>query len=166
MMLKLTIPTLPVVMLCVAGLWLVMAAFGTWIPSFVTDRVPKQIIPVTTWLFQFFGADTTTPESAERLAPTIKRVAHVFQFIIGLAELIAGVTALAAAAMPRWRIALTNFSMGLATGLFGAFMLTMFAIHSKDLPPWNQYPAILAWFGVTWALVMAFPKGHSPQPAA
>ncbi|MFO0493527.1 MAG: hypothetical protein ACK51T_13980 [bacterium] len=165
-MLRFAVPSLPTVMLCVAGLWLVMAAFGTWIPSFVTDRVPKQIIPVTTWLFQFFGADTPPPESAERLAPTIKRVAHLFQFIIGLTELIAGVAALAAAAMPRQRVTLTNFSMGLATGLFGAFMLTMFAIHSKDLPAWNQYPAILAWFGVTWALVMAFPKSQSPQPAA
>jgi hypothetical protein len=153
------IPTLPVVLLSVIGLWMIIAAFGTLIPTFVTDRVPKQIIPVTEWFFSRAGVDLTSRGAQEQWGPTIKTIAHIFQGIIAATEFIVGVTALAAASIPRRRLQLANFSLGLGSGLFGAFLLTMFAIHSKDLPAWNQYPAIFAWFGVTWLVVVAWEKG-------
>lgn len=153
------VPSLPVVLLVLLGLFMLIAMFGTLVPGFVTDRVPKQFIPVATWFFGFFGADVSTPEGQERWAGPIKLKAHISQVIIAVTEGIIAVTALAAACMPRHRVPLAHFSIGLATGLFGAFMLTMFAIHSKDLPAWNQYPAIFAWLGVTWLIVVAWEKG-------
>lgn len=162
---RLTVPTLPVVLLSVIGLWMIIAAFGTLIPSFVTDRVPKQIIPVTEWFFSRAGVDLTAPGVQEQWGATIKAVAHIFQGIIAATEFIVGVTALAAAFIPRRRLTFANFSLGLGSGLFGAFLLTMFAIHSKDLPAWNQYPAILAWFGVTWLVVVAWERGWTSNSA-
>lgn len=75
------------------------------------------------------------------------------QWIIGTTELLAGIGCLVASAWPRRRLSLTNLSCGLSTGLFGTFLLVMFAMHDKNLPQWNQYPAILAWIGVTWLSV-------------
>jgi len=40
-------------------------------------------------------------------------------------------------------------------------MLVMFAMHDKNLPHWNQYPAILTWIGVTW-LSVAFTDPAGP----
>jgi hypothetical protein len=161
---RLAVPTLPVVLLVLLGLFMLIAMFGTLVPSFVTDRVPKQFIPVSTWFFGFFGADLSTPEGQERWAGPIKLKAHICQVIIAATEGLIAVTAFAAACMPRKRVQLTHFSVGLATGLFGAFMLTMFAIHSKDLPAWNQYPAIFAWLGITWLIVVTWEKGLTNAP--
>lgn len=160
------VPSLPVVLLVLLGLFMLIAMFGTLIPHFVTDRMPKQFIPVSTWFFERFGADLSTPEGQERWAGPIQMKARVCQIIIAVTEGIIAVTAIAAACMPKRRLTLAHFSLGLATGLFGAFMLTMFAIHSKDLPAWNQYPAIFAWLGITWLLVVAWEKGWNNSPKA
>jgi len=76
--------------------------------------------------------------------------------IIGGSELIIGASLLAAAASPaakERRRNLANFGLAFATGLFTVFLITMFTMHDKDLPKWNQYPAILTWIGVTWLVV-------------
>jgi len=164
---RLTVPPLPVVLLVLLGLFMLIAMFGTLVPGFVTDRVLKQFVPVSTWFFEFFGADLSTPDDQERWAGPIKLKAHICQVIIAATEGIISITALAAACMPRRRVQLTHFSIGLAMGLFGAFMLTMFAIHSKDLPAWNQYPAIFAWLGITWLIVVTWERGltNNAKPA-
>ena len=72
------------------------------------------------------------------------------QYIIGTAEMLAGIGCLVASVWLRRRLALTNFSCGLSAGLFGTFLLVMFSMHDKNLPHWDQYAAILAWIGVTW----------------
>ncbi len=155
--LMLKVPTLPVVMLTVFGVWQVVAGLGTLIPKFVHDRVPKQFIPVMEWFFKAFGAAEPDPD-------TVKLAAHVCQWIIGLTEIVIGATALGAAALPRKRLELANFSLGLATGLFGAFLLTMFIMHDKTLPAWNQYPSIAAWIGVVWLVTVAWEKGWTNKP--
>lgn len=138
-------PGVGAVMTGVLGLFMVTAACGTAIPGFVHDRVPRQFIPVCTWLLS-----AIVDKPAESL---VKAAAVTCQVIIALVELTAGVVMLAAAAMPRRRRALTNFGVALTMGLFGAFMLTMFAMHDKSLPAWNQYPAIFAWLAGTWLVV-------------
>lgn len=139
-------------MLCVFGLWQIVAGLGTLIPGFVHDRVPNQFIPVMTWFFKAFGAQDPG-------AATINAAAHISQWIIGLTELVIGAAALLAAFDRARRLALANFSLGLAAGLFGAFLLTMFIMHDKSLPAWNQYPAISAWIGATWLVVVSWEKG-------
>lgn len=47
------------------------------------------------------------------------------------------------------------------TASFGTFMLTMFAMHDYKRPRWNQYPAMLAWIGVTWLVVALTDKSDS-----
>lgn len=146
------IPTLPAVMLSVFGLWQIVAGLGTLIPGFVHDRVPRQFVPVMEFFFKAFGASEPDPAS-------IKFAAHLSQWIIGLTEIVIGATALAAVAVRSRRLELANFSLGLGTGLFGAFLLTMFIMHDKSLPSWNQYPAISAWIGATWLVTVAWEKG-------
>lgn len=153
------IPTLPTVMLTVFGLWQIVAGLGTLIPKFVHDRVPNQFVPVVTWFTKAFGVAEPDPA-------TMKTVAHICQWIIGPVELVVGATALAAAFNRPRRLVLTNFSMGLAAGLFGAFLLTMFIMHDKTLPAWNQYPAISAWIAGTWLVVVAWEKGWTHAPKA
>jgi hypothetical protein len=142
----LSVPSVPAVMLATMGLFQVTAAVASFVPGFVHDRVPQQFTPVWTFLtgWMYDGALN------ESLVYTL---AVASQFIIGTSEAIIGVSLLAAAGMPRRRLALANFGLGYSVGLFGAFMLTMFAMHDKSLPAWNQYPAILTWIGVTWLVV-------------
>jgi hypothetical protein len=85
--------------------------------------------------------------------PVIRFLAVTSQYVIGGSEAIIGLALLGAAVFPRRRISLANFGLGYSMGLFMAFMLTMFAMHDKKLPAWNQYPAILAWIGITWLVV-------------
>jgi uncharacterized membrane protein YeaQ/YmgE (transglycosylase-associated protein family) len=153
---KLGIPTLPTVMLTVFGLWQIVAGLGTLIPKFVHDRVPNQFVPVMTWLFKAFGSENPDPAS-------IKTAAYLSQWVIGLTEIVIGAAALLAAVDRARRLALANFSLGLAAGLFGAFLLTMFMMHDKSLPSWNQYPAICAWIGATWLVVVSWEKGWTHQ---
>lgn len=145
------VPTLPAVMLGVLGVFQITAAFATFIPSFVHDRVPKQFVPVWTFLTKSIYGDT--PNDA-----VINTLAVASQWVIGVTEAIIGLALLGAVLMPARRLALANFGLGLMIGLFGAFMLTMFAMHDKSLPAWNQYPAILAWAGATWLVVVSGPR--------
>lgn len=130
------------------GAFQLTAAAATLIPSFVHDRVPTQFVPV--WRFltgTFYG------EASEDV---IRGLAIASQAIIGGSELIIGLALIAAAASPaggQRRRRLGNFGLAYATGLFTVFLIVMFAVHDKDLPKWEQYPAILTWIGVTW-LVM------------
>jgi hypothetical protein len=150
------IPSPPAVMLSVLGLFMLTAAFGTWVPGLVHDRVPHQFVPVMHWVLGHVAA-----EPGEGL---VKALAHICQAIIGLVELTGGVVLLAAAFSPARRRPLADFGCGLFLALFGVFMLTMFAMHDKDLPRWNQYPAILAWIGVTWAMTR-IPLGPAQDPS-
>jgi hypothetical protein len=142
----------PGVMLAFAGMFQIMAAFGAFIPSFVHDRVPEQFIPVWRFLTRPFYGDV--PSESVILA-----LATISQYIIGITEGAIGLTLLIAAGSSRRRLALANFGLGLSIGLYGTFMLTMFAMHDPSLPKWNQYPAILAWLGVTWLVVSLTDKG-------
>lgn len=153
------VPTLPTVMLSVYGLWMLVAGLGTLIPKFVHDRFPKQFVPVSEFFVKTFGSDPPDPD-------VVHVAARVCQWIIGPLELLIGATGLMAAFASTSRLSLANFSLGLGTGLFGAFLLTMFIMHDKTLPAWNQYPAISAWIGVTWLVVVAWEKGWSHRPTA
>lgn len=139
-------PTLSGVMLCIMGVFHAVASLGTLIPGFVHDRVPYQFIPVWKFLSRpFLGED---PD-----ASVVRALAVGSQIVIGVTEGVIGLALLAAAFWLDRRLALARFGLGMSAGLFGAFMLTMFAMHDKSLPAWNQYPAILAWIGVTWLIV-------------
>ena len=142
----------PAVMAAVLGLFMLLAGFATMIPSLVHDRLPQQFIPTCSWLL-----NQVMDAPSEELVMTAARTSQV---IIAVTELTVGVVMLAAAFWPRRRVGLTNLGVGLAVGLFGAFMMTMFAMHDKSLPGWNQYPSILAWLGATW-LVVSLTDGRS-----
>lgn len=148
------VPAFPAVMLAVMGLFQLAAAFAAFVPSFVHDRVPQQFIPVWRFLLRpLFGSQ---PDEG-----VVKALALVSQFIIGITEAVIAIVLLAAAFSSAHRPALANLGLGLSAALYGAFMLTMFAMHDKSLPNWNQYPAILAWIGVTWAVVNLTPRAAS-----
>lgn len=149
------VPAFPGVMLAVLGFFQFAAAFAAFVPSFVHDRVPQQFIPV----WRFLLRPLLGPQPDEGV---VKALAVVSQFIIGITEAVIAVVLLAAAFSSSHRPALANLGLGLAAGLYGAFMLTMFAMHDKSLPNWNQYPAILAWIGVTWAVVNLTPRAAAP----
>ena len=138
--------TVPGVLLIVMAAFQLTAAFATFIPSFVHDRVPEQFIPV--WLFLAGPVLGDAPSE-----DVIRVLAVASQLIIGISEAVIGLALLAAALVPQRRLTLANFGLAYAAGLFGAFLLTMFAMHDPQLPKWNQYPAILAWIGATWLVV-------------
>jgi len=123
----------------------------------VCDRVLQQFIPVWTFLTRPFYGDE--PNQA-----AIRTLAVASMFIIGTSEAIIGLSLLGAALMPVRRVTMASFGLGYATGLYGVFMATMFAMHDKNLPSWNQYPAILAWIGATWFIV-AFAEKPRPYSA-
>lgn len=139
------IPPLPAVMTGVLGLFMIIAGFGSAIPGFVKDRVPKQFVPIWEWVFERFTGEV--PED------TVMLLAHASQWIIACTEWAAGIILLIATFSPARRMAMTNLGVSVCTVLFGTFMLSMFAMHHYDLPRWNQFPAILAWLGVTWTIV-------------
>lgn len=148
-------------MLVAMGVFQITAAFASFIPAFVHDRVPEQFVPVWRFLTKPFSGETPNESM-------IFLLARVSQFIIGISEAIIGMCLLIAAFVPARRMVLANFGLCYGIALFSVFMLTMFAMHDKSLPNWNQYPAILAWMGVTWLIVAA--EGHwrersmSPHP--
>lgn len=130
------------------GAFQLTAAAATLIPSFVHDRVPTQFVPVWRFITQSFGGDGLSDEF-------IRLLAVMSQVVIGGSELIIGCALIAAAASPVGprRRQLASFGLAYATGLFTVFLIIMFAMHDKDLPKWNQYPAILTWIGATWLIV-------------
>ncbi len=139
-------PAVPAVMLAVMGVFNLVAALATFIPSFVHDRVALQFMPIwAVFLKMIFGGE---PSEAG-----IKVLAVASQVAIGFSEVIIGLSLLGAAFTPTRRLALANFGLSFSTGMFGMFLLTMFALHDKSLPAWHQYPAILGWIGVTWVMV-------------
>lgn len=140
-------PKMATSMLAAMGAFQFVASAATFIPSFVHDRVPTQFVPVWRFLTQSTGDDGLSDES-------ICILAVISQIIIGGSELIiGGALVMAAASNGIRRRKLASFGLAYATGLFTVFLITMFAMHDKDLPKWNQYPAILAWIGVTWLVV-------------
>jgi len=155
-------PGLPAVMLAVTGLFQAVAALGTLIPSFIDDRVSEQFIPIWKWLTRPVYGDASS-ESVVRM------LAYVSQFVIGVSEAIIAMLLLGAALMPHRRLAWANLGLGYASGLFGAFMITMFAIDDRNLPKWNQHLAVLTWIGVTWLIVALTDRradvpGDTPLP--
>ncbi len=133
-------------MTAVLGLFMLVAGFGSVIPTFVHDRIPMQFVPVWEWMLIPFGDASTNPG-------TVLTFAYASQWLIAIIEWTAGLLLITATIFRRKRLVLTNLGVGLCIGLFGAFMITMFAMHHYELPRWNQYPSILAWLGVTWAVV-------------
>ncbi|MCZ7633085.1 hypothetical protein FBT69_12670 [Synechococcales cyanobacterium CNB] len=140
------VPGVAAVMLFVMGVFQATAAFACFIPSFVHDRVPEQFVPVWRFLTRPIYGDT--PNEA-----VIKALAVASQVIIGTTEAFVSAMLLGAALVPRRRRALAHLGLSASMLLYTAFMLTMYAMHDKSLPNWNQYPAILAWIGVTWTVV-------------
>ena len=133
-------------MLAVTGLFLAIAALGTWIPSFIDDRVSEQFIP--TWRLILRPIQGDAPSEA-----LITALAYGSQFLIGTSEVVIAIALLGAAFRPHRRLAWANFGLTYATCLFGAFMIIMFAVDDKNLPKWHQFLAVLTWIGVTWLIV-------------
>ncbi|MCL4741947.1 MAG: hypothetical protein KJZ54_07045 [Phycisphaerales bacterium] len=141
-----SVPGFAALMLFIIGAFQVTASLACFIPSFVHDRVPKQFEPVWTFLTKPIYGDR--PNEG-----VIHALAVLSQFVIGIVEALIGVVLLVAAFVPKRRRVCAHAGLSGATLLYGTFMLTMFAMHDKSLPAWNQYPAILAWIGVTWSVV-------------
>ncbi|MBI1383280.1 MAG: hypothetical protein GC161_19650 [Planctomycetaceae bacterium] len=145
--------------LLVLGLFQTIAALGNYIPGFVTDRVPKQYVPVWTWLL----GSITGPAAEGEVHGSVMAASYASVVVFGTAELAVGLLALAAYFFPARRVRLGTASLTLAGAVFGLFMLTMFAMHDKSLPAWNQYPAIFAWFALTYLLVLRESDDVSPS---
>jgi uncharacterized membrane protein YczE len=139
-------------MLAVTGLFQAVAALGTWIPTFIDDRVSEQFIPVWSLLIRPVYGDAPNDSLVQTLA-------YVSQFVIGTSEVLIAGALLGAAVMPHRRQAWTNFGLGFASGLFGVFMIIMFAVDDKNLPKWHLYLAVLTWLGVTWLIVALTDRG-------
>lgn len=139
-------PGLPAVMLAVAGLFHAVAALGTWIPSFIDDRVQEQFIPV--WRLLLRPIQGEAP-----IESLVSALAHMSQFLIGTSEVVIAIALLGAAFRPRRRLAWANFGLAYATGLFGTFMIVLFALDDKNLPKWPMYLGVLTWLGATWVVV-------------
>ncbi|MCW5777199.1 MAG: hypothetical protein KIS87_12245 [Phycisphaeraceae bacterium] len=149
------VPGVAAIMLFAMGVFQAAAAFACFIPSFVHDRVPDQFVPV--WRFLTRPLYGEAPNEA-----VVGALAVASQVIIGSAEAFIAAMLLGAAFVPRRRSALAHAGLGASILLYTAFMLTMYAMHDKSLPNWNQYPAILAWIGVTWAVVALEAGGGPP----
>lgn len=143
---KFNCPGVGTVLLGTQGVFFLAAALVTLIPSLGHDRVPKQFIPVWSFLLDPFYAE-------EPNQSLVKFIAVASQLIIGVSEAAIGWLLMVAAFVRSRRTQLARLGLGYGIGLFGTFMLTMFIMHDKNLPAWNQYPAILAMFGVTWMIV-------------
>jgi len=140
------VPRVPAVLLAVAGLFQAVAALGTFIPSFIDDRVVEQFIPV--WKLVVGPIQGEAPNES-----LIRAVAYVSQFLIGGSEVVIAIALLGAAFLPQRRLAWANFGLGYACGLFGIFMIVMFALDDKSLPKWPMHLGVLTWLGVTWLIV-------------
>lgn len=138
------LPTLGLINLAIFGLFMITAGIGSIVPQIVKDRLPEQFRPL--WQ-RVLG----TPDEEWNIVGEGLAVAS--QWIIGLTELAAGFIALAALVSVPRRRTLAQLGLGLATGLFGAFMIVLFFLHEAALPKWNQYPAILVWLAATWFLL-------------
>lgn len=146
-------PLALVLLALMASFWF-LAALVTFIPDLAHDRVPKQFIPVCTWLTKPLHGG----EPGEAMQSFIAVLARVSQILIGGAELIVGILLFGALRDPRQRLRRSGLGLAGAAALVSVFQLTMFAMHDKALPAWNQYPAMVAWIGVTWlVLALAFP---------
>ncbi len=130
----------------VAGLFQVVAALGTLIPSFIDDPVSEQFMPVWKWLTQPIYGDVPNES-------VVKALAYVSQVIIGASEAIIAFVLLGAAFLPARRQTWANFGLSYAYVLFGVFMVTMFAMDDKNMPKWYMHLAVLTWLGVTWLVV-------------
>jgi len=137
-------PSLGVVNLAVFGCFMLTAGLGSIVPHFVKDRLPDQFRPL-------WRRVLATPDEEWDLVG--ETVAVASQWVIGITELTAGALGLFAVFAPRKRIRLAQVGMGLATGLFGTFMVVLFFLHEAELPKWSQYPALLVWIAATWLLL-------------
>jgi hypothetical protein len=141
-------PRISAVMLAVMGVFQAVAAAGTLIPSFIDDRVSEQFIPVWKFLTKPFYNDATDES-------VVRTLAYLSQAVIGASEALIAIILFGAAVLPSRRVVWANFGLGYASGLFGAFMVTMFAVDDPNLPKWSLHLAVLTWIGVTWLVVAA-----------
>ena len=137
-------PGLGLINLAIFAAFMAVAGVGTLVPALVKDRLPEQFEPL--WNAVVGRGDDGWSRLAEPLA-------LASQWAIGLTELAIGALASAAVFSQAQRNGLAKASLGLATALFGLFMVVLFFLHEKDLPKWNQYPAILVWIAATWVLL-------------
>jgi hypothetical protein len=137
--------TLGLINLIVFSLFMCIAGLGSLVPKLVKDRVPEQFSPLWRTIL-----GSNHEDQWQRLPDTL---AVISQWIIGLAELAIGVVAAIAALRPKHRLRLASLSLSGAAALFGTFMVVLFFLHAKDLPQWNQYPAILVWLASIWLLL-------------
>lgn len=150
-------PSLGLINLAVFGLFMAVAGIGSIVPHLVRDRLPEQFRPL--WR-RVLG----TPDEEWNIVGESLAVAS--QWIIGLTELTAGSLGIAAVFAVRRRRPLAHLALSIATALFGTFMLVLFFLHEAALPKWNQYPAILVWLAVTWALLERDAAAATPQGPA
>ncbi len=138
------LPSLGPINLALFSIFMLIAGIGSIVPVLVKDRLTEQFRPLWQRLL-------ATPDDEWGFVG--ESVAIASQWIIGLTELTAAFLAATALTRPTHRLALAKAALGLATALFGAFMIVLFFLHEASLPKWNQYPAILVWIGLTWILV-------------
>lgn len=138
------LPSLGVINLGVFGVFMLVAGVGSIVPQIVKDRLPEQFRPL--WQ-RVLG----TPDEEWNIVG--ESIAVASQWIIGMTEIVAGAIGLAAVFVASRRRTLAHISLGLATALFGSFMIVLFFLHEASLPKWNQYPAILVWIAATWFLL-------------
>lgn len=148
-------PLIAKVNLVVFSLFMLIAGLGTLIPYLVMDRRPVQFEPLWRALLR-------TPNEGWSRLP--ERLATASQWIIGVSELGIGMMAGAAMLFPARRRLFATLSLSGATALFGSFMVTLFLIHDKSLPAWNQYPAILIWIAAIWGM-LHWPLSVAPPVA-
>lgn len=141
---KIQTPSLGLINLSIFGAFMLVAGIGSIVPQIVKDRLPDQFRP----LWQRVLA---TPDEEWNIVGESLAVAS--QWVIGIAELTAGVAGIAAVVVQSRRMTLAKFGLGLATGLFGTFMVVLFFLHEAALPKWNQYPAMFVWIAATWILL-------------
>ncbi|TVQ61860.1 MAG: hypothetical protein EA378_07350 [Phycisphaerales bacterium] len=137
--------TLALINLLVFSLFMCIAGLGSLVPAMVKDRVPDQFTPLWRTIL-----GSNHEDQWQRL-PDI--LAVISQWVIGLAELAIGVVAAIAVVRPKHRLRLASLSLSGAAALFGTFMVVLFFLHAKELPQWNQYPAILVWIAAMWLLL-------------
>lgn len=151
------VPRMAAVMLAVMGLFQVVAALGTLVPSFIDDRVVQQFIPAWKLITRPIYGDAPNE-------PVVRLLAYLSQFVIGASEVIIAIVLLGAALLPHRRLAWANFGLGYSTALFGTFMITVFAVDDRSLPSWTMYLAVLTWIAATW-LVVALTDRRADEPS-
>ncbi|MCW5933602.1 MAG: hypothetical protein KIT45_04775 [Fimbriimonadia bacterium] len=141
-------------MLLMLGCFNLLSALGTFVPSFVKDRVNKQFIPVWENLLSPLSGGQPS-ESA------VRNLAVISQWIIGTWELVMGCFLIAAAFLPARRVPFSNVGLGMALAIFSVFTFVTFGTHDERLPHWDQYPQLMIWVAAVWIVVHLSESGDS-----